>query len=56
MVAAGALSAGWIFASIVAGAVLDPDPVMFDYLITLALYPAVADLFARAQRAFLRSS
>ncbi len=56
MVAAGALSAGWIFASIVAGAVLDPDPVIFDYLITLALYPAVADLFARAQRAFLRSS
>jgi rod shape-determining protein MreD len=42
MVAAGAMALGWILSSVLAGA-------------ALALYPAVADLFARAQRGFLRS-
>jgi hypothetical protein len=55
MIAAGAMAVGWLFASLVAGAALDPNPVIFAYLITLALYPAIADLFARAQRAFLRA-
>ena len=55
MIAAGAMGVGWVFASLVAGAALDPNPVIFAYLITLALYPAIADLFARAQRAFLRA-
>jgi len=54
MIAAGAMSVGWILASIVAGAALDSHPAIFAYLMTLALYPAIADLFARAQRAFLR--
>ena len=55
MIAAGAMSVGWILASLLAGAAIDPKPVIFAYLMTLALYPAIADLFARAQRAFLRS-
>lgn len=55
VIAAGAMSLGWILASVLAGAALDPNPVIFSYLMTLALYPAIADLFARAQRAFLRS-
>ena len=55
MVAAGAMALGWILSSVLAGAALDSSPVIFSYLITLALYPAVADLFARAQRGFLRS-
>jgi hypothetical protein len=55
VIAAGAMAVGWLFASLVAGAALDPNPVIFAYLITLALYPAIADLFARAQRAFLRA-
>jgi rod shape-determining protein MreD len=55
MIAAGAMTVGWIFASLLAGAALDPNPVIFSYLVTLALYPAIADLFARAQRAFLRA-
>jgi len=55
MIAAGAMSVGWIFATLVAGAALDPKPVIFAYLMTVALYPAVADVFARAQRAFLRA-
>ena len=54
MIAAGAMSVGWILASVVAGRALDSHPAIFAYLMTLALYPAIADLFARAQRAFLR--
>jgi rod shape-determining protein MreD len=56
MIAAGAMSLGWILSSIVGGAALDPKPTFFSYLMTLALYPAVGDLFARAQRSFLRSA
>jgi rod shape-determining protein MreD len=55
IIAAGAMSAGWILSSLLAGAALDSSPAIFAYLMTLALYPAVADLFARAQRGFLRS-
>jgi rod shape-determining protein MreD len=55
LIAAGAMSIGWILASMLAGAVIEPKPVIFAYLMTLALYPALADLFARAQRAFLRA-
>jgi len=56
MIAAGAMSLGWILSSIVGGAALDPKPTFFSYLMTVALYPAVGDLFARAQRSFLRSA
>ena len=56
MIAAGAMSLGWILSSIVAGSVLDPKPTIFAYLMTVALYPALGDLFARAQRSFLRSA
>ncbi|MEA2781419.1 MAG: rod shape-determining protein MreD [Rhodospirillaceae bacterium] len=55
MIAAGAMSLGWILTSMLAGAAIEPKPVIFAYLMTLALYPVVADLFARAQRAFLRT-
>jgi rod shape-determining protein MreD len=56
MIAAGAMSLGWILSSIVGGGALDPKPTIFSYLMTLALYPALGDLFARAQRSFLRSA
>jgi rod shape-determining protein MreD len=56
MIAAGAMSLGWILSSIVGGAALDPKPTIFAYLMTLAIYPALGDLFARAQRSFLRSA
>lgn len=56
MIAAGAMSLGWILSSIVGGGALDPKPTIFAYLMTLALYPALGDLFARAQRSFLRSA
>jgi len=56
MIAAGAMSLGWILSSIVGGGAMDPKPTIFAYLMTLALYPALGDLFARAQRSFLRSA
>jgi rod shape-determining protein MreD len=55
VIAAGAMALGWVLASILAGAAIKLQPVIFAYLMTLALYPALADLFARAQRAFLRA-
>jgi rod shape-determining protein MreD len=54
-IAAGAMSLGWILASMLAGAAIEPRPVIFAYLMTLALYPVLVDLLARAQRAFLRA-
>jgi rod shape-determining protein MreD len=54
MIAAGAMALGWILAGFVAGGALDPKRAVFAYLMALALYPAIADLFTRAQRAFLR--
>ena len=56
MIAAAAMSLGWILSSIVGGGALDPKPTIFAYLMTLALYPALGDLLARAQRSFLRSA
>ena len=54
MIAAGAMALGWILAGFVAGGALDPKRAVFAYVMALALYPAIADLFTRAQRAFLR--
>jgi rod shape-determining protein MreD len=54
MIAAGAMALGWILAGFVAGAPLDPKPAIFAYVMAIALYPALADLFARAQRSLLR--
>ena len=55
VIVAGVMAVGWVLASILAGAVIQPQPAIFAYLMALALYPALADLFARAQRAFLRA-
>jgi rod shape-determining protein MreD len=54
MIAAGAMALGWILAGFVAEAPLDPKPAIFAYVMAIALYPALADLFARAQRSLLR--
>ena len=54
MIVAGAMALGWILAGFVAGAPLDPKPAIFAYVMAIALYPALADLFARAQRSLLR--
>ena len=44
----------WLFHCLIVGALIQPEPAVFQYLTTLAVYPCVAWLFAQAQRALLR--
>ncbi len=44
----------WLFNSLIADALLAPEPAAFQYLSTVAFYPIIAWLFQQAQRAFLR--
>lgn len=53
-VAAGAFVLTWLFNSLIVDALLAPGPAAFQYLSTVAFYPAIAWLFLQAQRAFLR--
>lgn len=53
-VAAGAAFAAWMISSLLFGTAVDPRPAIFDCLLTVGLYPAVAHLFARAQRGLSR--
>ena len=50
MVSAGAMMLAWIATSLLAVELVDPRPAVFNYLVDLGLYPAIAYLFARAQR------
>lgn len=52
--AVGATVATWALASLLFAAVVDPRSAIFSLLLTIGLYPAVAHLFARAQRGSLR--
>lgn len=53
-VAAGVFLLTWIFSCLIAGTFIGPEPVVFQYLTTVAFYPCLAWVFAQAQRAFLR--
>ncbi len=48
--AAGAAVVTWVITSLLFTEVLDPSALIFSYLLTVGLYPAVGHLFARAQR------
>lgn len=50
VIAGGALIAEWALTCVLAERFVSPRPVYFRYLMTIALYPAVAWLFARMQR------
>ncbi len=50
VVAAGALILEWALNSAFSGSIVGPRPALFKYLITVAIYPLVAWLFARMQR------
>ena len=52
--AAGAAVLAWALNALAASAVLDPRPALFQYLLTVGLYPSIGWLLVRAQRAFLR--
>ncbi len=54
LVAPGAMVAGWLLGSIYHGSLMAPQPMAFQLLVTIAFYPCLAWLFARAQHYLLR--
>ena len=54
LVAAVALMVTWALTCIAMMTYVDPDPVFFQYLVTLAFYPCLAWAFLRGQRLFQR--
>ncbi len=54
LIAAGAHLLLWLLTTAYAGQVIEPSPVIFQYLVTIAIYPCLGWVFAQGQRAFLR--
>lgn len=54
LIAAGAAALNWLVVSILNVAIVEVQTVVFQYLLTLGFFPAVAWVFLRWQRAFLR--
>jgi len=54
LIAAGAAVINWVAVSVLSATLVEPRTVLFQYLMTLGFFPAVAWLFLRWQRAFLR--
>jgi rod shape-determining protein MreD len=54
VVAAAVTLAGWLGSCMLVGAVIDPAPALFSYLLSLCLYPAVAGLLTLLHRTVLR--
>jgi rod shape-determining protein MreD len=54
VVAAAALYLMWLLNCLLQGEFLEAQPVLFQYLTTVAAYPCLAWLFAQAQKAFLK--
>ncbi len=54
IIAAGASVISWAVISLFNVTIVEPKTVIFQYLMTLGFFPAVAWLFLRWQRAFLR--
>jgi rod shape-determining protein MreD len=52
--AAAAAILTWGLNTLAAGAMFDPRPALFQYLLTVGLYPSLGWVLARAQRAVLR--
>jgi rod shape-determining protein MreD len=44
----------WLFNCMIEGALIQPEPAVFQYLTTVAVYPCLAWIFAQAPRAVLR--
>jgi rod shape-determining protein MreD len=56
MVAGGGMLLSWLLVSMLHAALLEPQAVMFEYLMTLSLYPVLSWMLARTQAAFLREA
>jgi len=54
LVAAAALAATWLLNCIAMLSYVDPAPLFFQYLVTMAFYPCLAWAFLRGQRLFQR--
>lgn len=54
LVAAASLSVTWLLTCIALMAYVEPAPLFFQYLVTLAFYPCLAWAFLRGQRLFHR--
>ncbi|CCG42985.1 rod shape-determining protein MreD [Magnetospirillum molischianum] len=53
LLAAGAIALNWLLVSVIVGRVVDPAPVLFEYLMTLCCFPLLTWVLARTQMAFL---
>lgn len=56
MLAAGASGATWVLVTIVLGRAVDPTPLLFEYLLTMGLFPLLTWALARTQMAFLKEA
>jgi len=54
LLAAAAAGATWLLVTILYGQALDASPVIFDYLLTMGLFPLLTWTLARTQMAFLK--
>lgn len=54
VVAAGASALQWAALSLLDWTIHDPSPGIFQYFLTIALYPCLAWVYARTQQAFFR--
>ncbi|SEH52670.1 rod shape-determining protein MreD [Magnetospirillum fulvum] len=53
LLAAGAIALDWLLVTLIVGRVVDPAPVLFEYLMTLCCFPLLTWVLARTQMAFL---
>ena len=56
MIAAGAAIMQWVLMSLMFGTLIVPQPAVFAYFLTVAIYPLFAWTFVRAQRTLLRAA
>lgn len=54
LLAAGAIGLSWLLVTVLNGRVVDPAPVIFEYLLTMGLFPILTWTLARTQMAFLK--
>ncbi len=54
VIAAGALAVSWGLISVINLTLVEPRTVIFQYLLTLGFFPAIAFVFLRWQQAFLK--
>lgn len=54
LLTAGATGLTWILVVVLNGRVVDPSPVIFEYLLTMGLFPLLTWILAQTQMAFLK--